>query len=498
VCSSGQPPRQLRLAPVIQYALRFCAGIDTTERQCYLSPDMKTFTRAHPPDRSGIASRRGLPRRRSGFSRSHLSWFAVLSGILAWGIVGQVALAATPAASAASINGANAELNGVRMASGATLFPGDVVQLGASSTVALQFGKNLVFATSLTELVVGPAGVSLRSGRIQVRAGSGASFAVSGPFFNLNIASPAGGASSVEIRVGGTQAQVSTIAGAAELIAAGSNAHYNLHAGETATLDATTGSATAEDAATAGPQASQDATKRAAGKVSSLVPQVQIDRSSVTSVAGISTQVFWNDDLRSGPTGRARVALNDGSLLNLGSNSEMRVVQHDAKAQQTTLDLTIGRMRGQVVKLTRPGSKFEIRTPMGVAGLVGTDFSLFVTSDRTELMVFEGVVRFTPILNGPAVTVTAGMKILISRLGTIEGPSSATPDEIQTAQNLTNAPKVPVQSVSIPGAQASVMPTVIVSVAAGAAVIGIGAWQDTRNVVSPQNLNNGTPNTVVQ
>jgi ferric-dicitrate binding protein FerR (iron transport regulator) len=446
---------------------------------------MKTFASRLAFNRAGVASRQDSPRRRSCFSR-----FAVLSGMFALGIVGQVACRAMPAkssaASAASINGNEAELNGVPMTACATLFPGDVVQLGAGSTTALQFGNNLVFATSLTEFVVGSAGVSLRSGRIQVRAGSGESFAVNGPFFNLNIASPAGGASSAEIRVGGAHVQISEVAGAAELTAAGSNVRYRLHAGETATLDATSGNATAGNAATADPQGSQGATQPAAGKVSSLVPQVQIDRSSATSVANVSTQVFWNDDLRSGPTGRARIALIDGSLLNLGSNSEMRVIQHDAKAQQTTLELAVGRMRGQIVKLTRPRSKFEIRTPMGVAGLVGTDFSLYVTSEYTELMVFSGAVRFTPILDGPAATANAGMKVRVLRSGMIEGPSPAMPDEIQTAQNLTDAPKTPVPNATTAGGNVPVIPTVIVSVASGTAVVGIGAWRDTVDVVSPQ------------
>ena len=461
-------------------------GIDTTGLECYLSPDMemKTSACALASDGADSASRRCLTHHRSRFSRGRLSCFAVLSGMLAWGIVGQHAFGATPAesrsASAASINGANVELNGARMVAGATLFPGDVIQLGPGSTAALQFGKNLVLAASLTDFVVTPAGISLRSGRIQVRAGSQESFSVSGPFFNLKIASQPGGTSSAEIRVGGAHAQVSEVAGAAELTAAGSDVRYKLRAGETATLDAAS-----VDPAAADPQSSQGAAQPDAGKVSSVAPQVQIDRSSKTSVADVSTRVLWNDDLRSGPTGRARIALNDGSLLNLGSNSEMRVVQHDAKAQQTTLDLAVGRMRGQVVKLTRPGSKFEIRTPMGVAGLVGTDFSLFVTSEYTELMVFSGVVRFTPILNGPAAAVNAGMKVRILRSGMIEGPSPATPNEIQTAQNLTSSPKPPVQSVSIPAVHGILMPTVTVSVATGAAVVGIGAWRDTVDVGSP-------------
>ena len=181
------------------------------------------------------------------------------------------------------------------------------------------------------------------------------------------------------------RAQVSAVAGAADLTAAGIAAAYRLHAGETATLDAAGADATP----------AQGATSPAAGQVSRLVPQVQIDRGSQHLVAAVSDRIYWNDDLRSGPTGRAHVTLKDGSQLNLGSDSSLRILQHDAQAQQTSLDLLVGRMRGKITKLIAPGAKFEVHTPMGIAGLVGTDFSLLVTDDYVELMVFEGAVRFT-------------------------------------------------------------------------------------------------------
>ena len=189
--------------------------------------------------------------------------------------------------------------------------------------------------------------------------------------------------------------------------------------------------------------------------------------------------------MRSGPTGRAHIALNDGSQLNLGSDSSLRILQHDAQAQQTSLDLLVGRMRGKITKLTRPGAKFEIHTPVGIAGLVGTDFSLLVTNDYTELMVFEGAVRFTN-LSGQSVSVTAGNILRISKAGAFEGPSPATPQEVQTAQNLTDitttttaANQAPVAAV----ATRSIVP-VVVTLTGTAAAIGIGVWQGTRPTVS--------------
>ena len=110
--------------------------------------------------------------------------------------------------------------------------------LGEASTAALRFGDSLVLAAPLTELVIESEGVTLRNGRLQVRADGAESFAISGPFFHVNIAASEGIPSSAEIRLGGMRAQVSAVAGAADLTAAGSAAPYKLHAGETATLDA--------------------------------------------------------------------------------------------------------------------------------------------------------------------------------------------------------------------------------------------------------------------
>ncbi|HWF14248.1 MAG TPA: FecR family protein [Candidatus Acidoferrales bacterium] len=371
---------------------------------------------------------------------------------------------------ATSIVGKQVELNGSPMSAGATLFRGDVVRLGENSTAALQFGNSSVLAAPLTELVVEAQSLKLRNGRLQVRVNGKEPFTVSGSFFHLNIAGAEGIAGSAEIRLGGAHAEVSAIAGITELTPAG-DVPYKLQPGETATFDESAGQ----------PAAGQSTTNPAAGQVSRLIPQVQIDRASQHIVAEVSSGVFWNDDLRSGPTGRAHITLKDGSQLNLGSDSNLRIVQHDAQAQQTSLDLLMGRVRGRITKLSKPDAKFEIHTPVGVAGLVGTDLSLLVTNDFTELMVFEGTVRFTT-LNGQSVTVTAGNKIRISKAGALDGPLPFAAPEAQTAQNLTDitggANSAPVM--------AAARPTVpmIITLTGAAAGVGIGVWQGTRPAVS--------------
>lgn len=417
-----------------------------------------------------VCSRQGIRVRRSLFRAAAIA-------LVASAAVAPHALGATPAtspvASTSSTNGKSVNLNGAPMAAGATLFPGDVIRLGENSTAALQFGKSLVLAAAETELVVQPEGVSLRDGRLQVRAGSAQPFAVTGPFFHVDIASSGGNASTAEIRFGKMRAQITAVSGFADVTSDGYDSPYRLHAGETATLDATAQGAAAAQGA------NQDA-----GVISRLAPPVQIDRDLQHMVAAVSQRVLWYDDVRSGPTGRAHVSLNDGSQLSLGSDSSLLILQHDAQAQQTSLDLLTGRMRGEVMKLTKPAAKFEVRTPLGVAGLVGTDFSLQVTPDYVDLMVFDGTVRFTTT-DGKSITVNTGMKVRIPKQGPLEGPSTATSEEQLTAKNLTDVTDTqgPAGQTVATGKR-HLVPIILTISGAAAAGLGVGIYELTRPKVS--------------
>lgn len=219
-----------------------------------------------------------------------------------------------------------------------------------------------------------------------------------------------------------------------------------------------------------------------------LYPGVRVDRTSQRFIAAVADPVLWNDDFTSDRTGRAHISLNDGSQLNLGSDSTLRVLQHDAQAQQTSLDLLIGRMRGVVAKVTRPGGNFEIRTPVGIAGLVGTDFSILVTNDYVEVMVFNGAVAMTLFSNGRVVTVNAGMKVRFPRNGAAEIPSTATAQEMDLAKSLTDIPPTPPGTQTAAAGNRRLVP-VVVALSSGAAVTGVAIWLDMRErkPVSPPN-----------
>jgi hypothetical protein len=168
--------------------------------------------------------------------------------------------------------------------------------------------------------------------------------------------------------------------------------------------------ATASEVATAAAQAkavdSQSGVQRA-GEISRVIPDVTVGRGGKTVAASANFVVDWQDQINTQTNARARVGLDDGSVLNVGSDSLMRVVKHDSTAQQTQLELTYGKLRSRAQEISTPVGKFEVRTAAGVAGVVGTDFYVDYADDTMNVIVFAGVVRVCN-LAGVCVLVHAG------------------------------------------------------------------------------------------
>src|SRR5271165_6261770 len=185
-----------------------------------------------------------------------------------------------------------------------------------------------------------------------------------------------------------------------------------------------------------------------AGEISRVIPAVSIARGAKSIAASAKTIVDWQDVVNTQANARARVSLDDGSVLNVGSDSSVHVVKHDAGAQQTDLEVEFGKMRSKAQKLSKPGGKFEVHTAAGVAGVVGTDFYVSYENNIMTVIVYEGVVK-TCNLAGVCVQVTAGQMTTV-RNGDNAGPSAPTQaamsmvTEATTATNLDQASKKPV------------------------------------------------------
>src|SRR5215469_11814670 len=184
------------------------------------------------------------------------------------------------------------------------------------------------------------------------------------------------------------------------------------------------------------PQAAQRA-----GEVSRVIPAVSIARAGKNITASAKTAVDWQDLVNTQANARARIALDDGSVLNVGSDTSLKVVKHDAGAQQTELELTYGKLRTQAQKIAKPDGKFEVRTPAGVAGVVGTDFFIEYANNSMNVIVFEGQVKVCN-LGGVCVLAKAGQMTFVRSGNNSEPPAApqqATLDQLVTASNDTIA-----------------------------------------------------------
>jgi hypothetical protein len=181
-----------------------------------------------------------------------------------------------------------------------------------------------------------------------------------------------------------------------------------------------------------------DTAGQRAGQIDRMIPVVGITRGKQNIKAAAKTVVNWEDVVNTQAGARARIALDDGSVLNAGSESSLRVVKHDAGGQQTELELTYGKLRSQASKITKPGGKFEVRTPAGVAGVVGTDYFVSFLNNVMVVIVFEGIARVCN-LAGVCVDVAAGQFTSV-RVGDNSAPLPAvlgTPEQLRDARDST-------------------------------------------------------------
>ena len=135
------------------------------------------------------------------------------------------------------------------------------------------------------------------------------------------------------------------------------------------------------------------ASNQVAGQINALIPAAT--RNSQT--AKVKEELNWNDLLKTEKTGRVRAGLKDGSILSVGSESELRIVQHDTVSQQTELEMDFGKVRSQVTKVTKSGGKFEMKTPNAVIGVIGTDFYTSFEGNKTTVICYKGQVTVTPV-----------------------------------------------------------------------------------------------------
>lgn len=320
--------------------------------------------------------------------------------------------------------------------SSTTVFSGDTVTTAPGSTAIVRLRKGLTMALDEnSELALGKEGetnvLTLRRGLLTLTNPGPDAARVRVMGAAVLVRGRKGFPVTCRIAALGGRAEVYAERGGVDI--SGFERPVHLPPGKVALLEAGTAPA---------PQAS-----RKAGTVSAAIPAETVQRQGLGPKLPLKLHesVDWQDVVRTLQAGRVRIMLLDGSVLNIGARSEMRIIKHDPKAQQTQVEMVQGWVKAHVVKLTKPGASFQVRTPTAVIGVVGTIFLVEATPTSTRVICIEGRVMVRNInVNvhgvvhlGPGQTTTVGVGIAPT------APSMASAAQIQSATNLTNVPGAP-------------------------------------------------------
>jgi ferric-dicitrate binding protein FerR (iron transport regulator) len=212
------------------------------------------------------------------------------------------------------------------------------------------------------------------------------------------------------------------------------------------------------------------------GRVTGALPAVTKNGGRI----GLQDVVQSNDEISTHASGRIGIELRDGTILSAGNATQFRIARHDPQTGETMVNLTMGSLRSRVVRLRHSG-QFEIATPHSTIRAMGTDFFVDVSPDRTQLVVYSGVVIVTSASTLPDSTtklmldVAAGENVLVSANGITGLQATDTGLEqqtmAQTAIPETAAPAVAEGLVS-PGKSSHATRYILIGGLAAGAIVG--------------------------
>lgn len=176
-----------------------------------------------------------------------------------------------------------------------------------------------------------------------------------------------------------------------------------------------------------------------ASKIESMTRQVEVRKGTDANWKKAKSQMSLSssDQIKTGTRSVARVKLGDGSKVLLLQNSQAEM--ENLSSVQKTIKLLRGRVRAIVAKI-KGGNNFQIKTPVGVASVRGTDFEVEVSDDGQQMSIdvregHVGVSRLGDLAG--EVMINAGERIKFGLEGEIGDPirSGALPmdsDEVRS------------------------------------------------------------------
>jgi hypothetical protein len=151
------------------------------------------------------------------------------------------------------------------------------------------------------------------------------------------------------------------------------------------------------------------ATDAVIGSVLAVRGNVSVDAGRGPQPLTVNTPLHASDTIVS-TSGKAKLALADGTIISVGENTRVRLAEYDssAGAVKARVNVVSGALRFIVDKVA-PAGRFEVHTETAIAAVRGTDWLVDVTSDQTAVAVVSGVVAVSSLAaDAPATVVLDG------------------------------------------------------------------------------------------
>jgi hypothetical protein len=140
------------------------------------------------------------------------------------------------------------------------------------------------------------------------------------------------------------------------------------------------------------------------------------------------------DRIRTGIDSGASIRYDDGAIIDITNGANLALGQFRDPAnpakQTNKLSLETGYMHGLFEKVPAHGeSRFEVRTPTAVCGVLGT--KIYIDADTGTVFVLEGSLTMVNLTTGETFTVSAGTSITINPDGSTSGMQTLSEEAIQ-------------------------------------------------------------------
>lgn len=100
--------------------------------------------------------------------------------------------------------------------------------------------------------------------------------------------------------------------------------------------------------------------------------------------------LYPKDEIKTDEDSFLEIQYEDGGILRLDSETELSI---EGGEKKQVLTLWTGKIYNKIRRLYSKESSYEIKTPTGVAGVRGTEFTLSHRYQQTRVAVFDGVVE---------------------------------------------------------------------------------------------------------